>query len=109
MYFKIFSHLYQNQKYPTVLLKALVHAKLCEQRERHPDSADKGRAKSSISESYEETTVHKQRDIKKYFSQVLATGILKERKRHKWSHSGPTHKDLLLSCNFRAQKSCILF
>lgn len=63
-----------------MLLQVLLHAKLCEQRECHPDSANKCRAEPPVSESCKEPTVYKQRDIKKYFSQILATGILKERK-----------------------------
>lgn len=57
--------MYQNQKQPTMLLKVLVHAKLSEQWEHHPDSTDKCRAKSLTRESYKGTTVHKQRDVKK--------------------------------------------
>lgn len=69
--------MYQNRKYPTMLPEVLVHTKLCEQRKRHPDSTNKRRAKSLISESYKGTAVHKQRNVKKQFSQILVTGILK--------------------------------
>jgi hypothetical protein len=59
-YFNVFSHLYQNQKYSTMLHKVLVHAKLCEQWKHYPDSTNECRAKSLISENYEKTTMHKQ-------------------------------------------------
>lgn len=101
--------MYHNQKYPTMPLKVLVHAKLCEQRECHPDSANKCRAEPLVSESCKEPTVHKQRDVKKYFSQILVTGILKERKYTGRLIHGPFIKIFYCSVTSTAPKSYILF
>lgn len=90
-----------------MLLKVFVHTKLCEQGKGHPDSTDKGRAESSIRESHEGNAVHTQRGVEEDFSQILVTGVLKEREIHQWSHAGASHQDLYRSVTAIAQKSYV--
>lgn len=78
-----------------MLLQVFVYAKLCEQGKGHPDGANERRAQSSVRESREGNAVHTQRGVKEHFSQIPVTGILKERKTHRWSHAWAVHKDLL--------------
>lgn len=95
-HFKVFPHLHQTPKCPTMLLQVFVHAKLCEQGKGHPDSANKRRAQSSRRESHKRDAVHKQRGVEEHFSQILVTGILKERKPYQESRSWAIHISLLL-------------
>lgn len=83
-----------------MLLQVFVYAKLCEQGKGHPDSANERRAQSSVRESREGKAVHTQRGVKEQFSQVPVTGILQERKTHRWSHAWAVHKDLLTQYHF---------
>lgn len=70
-----------------MLLEVLVHAKLCEQRKCYPDSTHECRAKPLVSESNKKSTMHKQRGVKKHFSQILVADILKEREMQSCSQS----------------------